>query len=89
MEPTIKAASLVTVDPGRRTPHLGDIVLFHPPTGANPAEPACGDPDQGPGHEQPCGVPTQGESSATYIKRVIGLPGDRIAIMGGTLCAMG
>ncbi len=33
-------------------PGLGDIVVFHPPAGADPLTPVCGNPDQGAGHAQ-------------------------------------
>jgi len=31
----------------------------------------------------PCGVPTPQESTQTFIKRVVGMPGDKISIVGG------
>ena len=46
-------------------------------------KPICGNPNQGPGHSQACGKPVPHESTATYIKRVVGLPGDHIAIRNG------
>jgi signal peptidase I len=43
----------------------------------------CGAPRQGDGHPQACDRPTATESSQTFIKRVVGLPGDRIQIVKG------
>ena len=37
----------------------------------------------GCGHPQACGLPTPAESSQTFIKRVVGGPGDRISIING------
>ncbi len=67
-------------------PKLGDIVLFLPPRAAElGSELQCGSPNQGDGHSQPCGVTAPGGEGAppVFIKRVVGLPGDRIAIVGG------
>lgn len=83
MEPTLTIGQRVLTNRLSTTPGLGDIVVFHPPAGADPDNPVCGNPDQGPGHQQPCGKPVSRESSATYIKRVVGLPGDRIAVVNG------
>jgi signal peptidase I len=89
----IPSPSMVpTLDPGQRvltnrldtSPSLGDIVVFHPPHGADPAfDPICGNASQGTNHQQACAQPTKAESSQTFIKRVVGLPGDRIQIIKG------
>jgi signal peptidase I len=88
----IPSGSMIpTLDIGQRVltnrlishPSVGDVVVFHPPQGADPAEPVCGDPNEGAGHQQPCGKPTPQESSQTFIKRVVGGPGDRIQIVAG------
>jgi signal peptidase I len=62
---------------------MGSIVVFHPPTGADPLEPVCGDPAQGAGHAQACDTPTPTESTQTFAKRVVGLPGDHLRIVSG------
>ncbi len=67
------------------SPHIGDIVVFHPPM--NYAE-GCADPsegqEQGGGQApKPCGVARSRPSSETFVKRVVGLPGDRIQIING------
>lgn len=66
-------------------PHLGDILVFHPPTNytlgcANQLE---GQNQDGQDAPQPCGVSRQRPSTETFIKRVVGLPGDRISIRNG------
>jgi signal peptidase I len=43
----------------------------------------CGSPSQGTGHGQACDTPTPQESTQTFIKRVIGVPGDRLTIRDG------
>jgi signal peptidase I len=83
MEPTLHVGERLAVDPGARTPRIGDIVVFHPPTGARAADPVCGSMSQGTGYQQPCGLPTLGQSSAVFIKRVVAGPGDTIAVVHG------
>jgi signal peptidase I len=83
MIPTLAIGQRVLTDRLNVNPSLGDVVVFHPPHGADPYDPICGDPDQGAGHEQACDQPTAAESSQTFIKRVVGLPGDRISIVNG------
>ena len=89
MFPTIKVGQRVLANRLDTHPHLGDIVVFHPPSGANPGQPVCGEPDQGPGHPQPCDRSTRQQSAQTFIKRVVGLPGDRIAIRDGQVIRNG
>lgn len=83
MEPTVVVGQRVLANRLDTHPGLGDIVVFHPPAGADPLTPVCGNPDQGAGHAQPCGRPTVAESDQTFIKRVVGLPGDVISIRDG------
>jgi signal peptidase I len=83
MEPTLTAGARVTVDPSAHTPQVGDIVIFHPPTGADPANPLCGSGDEGVGYSPPCGVSVAEESKATLIKRVVAGPGDTVVIVNG------
>jgi signal peptidase I len=83
MEPTLTVGQRVLTNRLINHPSVGDIVVFHPPRGADPAEPVCGNPTQGVGHPQPCNRPTPGESTQTFIKRVVGGPGDMLRILGG------
>jgi signal peptidase I len=67
------------------TPHVGDIIVFHPPKNyaqgcANPAE---GENQSGQDGARACDVVQSVESSETFIKRVVGGPGDRISIRNG------
>jgi signal peptidase I len=67
------------------SPKVGEIIVFHPPKNYDQG---CANPGQGadragqPG-AQACDVPQVKPSSQTFIKRVVGLPGDRIAIENG------
>jgi signal peptidase I len=84
MEPTLKIGDRVLVDrAGHRlgaNPGLGDIVVFHPPSGADAEPPRCG-ADTGTGAA--CAEPTARPSDQTFIKRVVALGGDTIAIRDG------
>lgn len=89
MEPTLGIGERVIVDRiGNRfsAPSVGDIVVFHPPKGADTNQ--CGIPGQGPfydgpGSRTPCTRPTPTRSDQNFIKRVVGVPGDRIAVRNG------
>lgn len=89
MEPTLAVGERVIVNRiGNRfaAPGVGDIVVFHPPHGADTNE--CGNAGQGPFYEGPqsrvpCDRPTPTRSQQNFIKRVVGLPGDRIAVHDG------
>lgn len=62
---------------------VGDVVVFHPPAGADLSTPECGNPNQGAGHTAACDAPTPQKSSQTLIKRIVAGPGDRISISNG------
>jgi signal peptidase I len=83
MVPTLDVGQRVLTNRLVNHPSLGDVVVFHPPKGADPATPICGNPNQGAGHSSACDTPTPAESSQTFIKRVVGDPGDRISIRNG------
>jgi signal peptidase I len=83
MVPTLDIGQRVLTNRLVNHPSVGDIVVFHPPKGADPATPMCGNPSQGAGHTAACDTPTPSESSQTFIKRVVGGPGDRISIVDG------
>jgi signal peptidase I len=87
MEPTLDVGQRVLVNRiGMRfgDPSVGDIVVFHPPAGADQqANAQCGAPNEGNGATRPCSTATPQRSSQTFIKRVVGVGGDRIFIRGG------
>ena len=83
MEPTLGINQRILANRLINHPSIGDIVVFHPPTGAEQGTGMCGNSNEGSGHPQPCGVPTPHQSSTTFIKRVVAGPGDRISIRGG------
>jgi signal peptidase I len=83
MMPTLDIGQRVLANRLINHPSVGDIVVFHPPVGANSATPQCGNPNQGAGHTQACDVPTHRASSQTFIKRVVAGPGDTVKIING------
>lgn len=86
MVPTLNPRQRILINRLATHPGVGDVVVFHPPAGAdNNTGPQCGDPDQGPGHSQPCDIHTRRTSSQTFVKRVVGLPGDTITIHNGSV----
>src|SRR5581483_3028661 len=83
MEPTLAIGQRVLANRLSGNPGVGDIIVFHPPHGADFSPAECANPNQGMGHAQACDTPTPQESSQTFIKRVVGLPGDHLTIVGG------
>jgi signal peptidase I len=83
MLPTVSVGQRVLANRLDTHPSLYDIVVFHPPRGADPAVPVCGNPQQGANRPQACDQPTQAQSNQTFIKRVVGLPGDTLSIRNG------
>ena len=77
MEPTLEIGDrIVTTDASELKP--GDIVVFHPPAGAD--EGRCGVP---PAPDRSCEKPTRERSDVTYVQRVVAVGGDRVAVVGG------
>jgi len=84
MEPTLDVGQRVLVNRLSHRlgadPKVGDIITFHPPAGADETPPRCGAQQA---DDQPCPAPTPERSKQTFIKRVVGVGGDRIAVRGG------
>ncbi len=86
MEPTLDIGQRVLVNRiGMRfgDPSVGDIVVFHPPVGADEQPPRCGVATEGFGSSRACSQPTSHRSDQTFVKRVVGVGGDRIQIQDG------
>lgn len=87
MEPTLNIGQRILVNrlgADFGSPRIGDILVFHPPADYT----ACADPQQGANAEgepdaQACDTPARSESPVTFVKRVVGLPGDRLRIVDG------
>lgn len=83
MVPTLEVGQRVLVNRiGARftTPKVGEVVVFHPPTGAELDNTCGGGP---PPEGQVCGRPTGEKADVNFIKRVVAGPGDRIALQDG------
>jgi signal peptidase I len=81
MLPTVDAGETVNVSHSEyedEPPALGHVVIAHPPLGAETNE--CGTT---PPAGQACAEPTPERSDVLFIKRVVGGPGDRLAIRDG------
>jgi signal peptidase I len=81
MEPTLDVGQRVLVDRVSYrfgTPDRGDIVVFKPPVGADKNE--CGVQHS---NESACPRPTRTRSETNFIKRVVGVPGDRLKVVDG------
>jgi signal peptidase I len=83
MIPTLQIGQRILVNRLDTSPGLGAVVVFHPTTGATTADGECGSADQGNGHPQACDTYIPKESTETFVKRVVGLPGDRLKIING------
>jgi signal peptidase I len=82
MEPTLDVGQRVLVNRfvyHLHEPRIGDIVVFHPPEGAETAA-ECGE-DVPP--TEPCPKPTPRESSQNFIKRVVAVGGDTLSVKDG------
>lgn len=87
MEPTLTVGDRVLVNRAAHRlgaePDIGDIVVFHPPAGADAQPAVCGSASTGEGTPAPCEWPTAARSEATFIKRVVALGGDTVALRDG------
>ena len=81
MEPTLDVGQRVLVSRVNYKfgdPDYNNIVVFHPPVGAENNE--CG---VGHAEDQACPKPVPKKANVTFIKRVIGRPGDAVSIHDG------
>jgi signal peptidase I len=86
MLPTLRINQRILVDRvGMHftSPHVGDIYVFHPPVRETCANPNEGQNGLGVDGTSACDVPQTRESTQTFVKRVVGLPGDRLSIQNG------
>ena len=89
MFPTLHVEQRILVNRLDTAPKLGAVVVFNPTAGATTdaglqsGYGACGDGHQGFGRSGPCDTPTAQRSNETFVKRVVGLPGNRLRIVAG------
>jgi signal peptidase I len=82
MEPTLDVGQRVLVNRFLfhfTDPSIGDIVVFHPPAGADNGT-ECGTPHP---PQEACPKPTKNESSQNFIKRIVAGPGDTLSVREG------
>jgi signal peptidase I len=81
MEPTFSVGDPLVVNTdayNSAKPKVGDIILFHPPVGAETNE--CGAPKS---QDESCARPTPDLAAVAFVKRVVAGPGDHIRIVNG------
>lgn len=88
MEPTLSIGQRILVDRVANnfsSPHIGEIIVFHPPQAYARGCPDPSEGQNGSGQDggQACDVAWGRPSSQAFVKRVVGLPGDQISIHGG------
>jgi signal peptidase I len=91
MVPTLKKGQRILVNRFSHRlggdPKLGDVTVFTPPEGAVTKN--CGHDGEGPFYaggpktRRSCSKPTGARADTTFVKRVVGLPGDTIAVVNG------
>jgi signal peptidase I len=89
MQPTLAIGQVVHVDASAYAsalPRIGDVIAFHAPVGATGDTPICG-VLQAAG--EVCAQSTPAESEQIFIKRVVGAPGDILAVLGGAVLRNG
>jgi signal peptidase I len=81
MVPTLKVGQRVLVNRighAFSKPSVGDVVVFHPPQGAESARCGVSHPRQ-----EVCPESVPIKDSVNFIKRVVAGPGDRLKVIGG------
>jgi signal peptidase I len=86
MEPTIEVGDRILADRHDRSPHVGDVVIAHPPVGA--VESRCGTPRPDDA-KAACARATRELADIVFIKRVVAGPGDTIAFRDGLVVRNG
>lgn len=92
MLPTLRINQRILVDRvGMHfsSPHIGDIYVFHPPAHEVCADSAEGENQLGEDGRAACAVAQRQDSTQTYVKRVVGLPGDHLRIVNGQVIRNG
>ncbi len=82
MIPTLRVGDTILVDQDayrKGRPAIGDIVVFHPPVGADGVGHCAIRPPAG----QACAAADRRDSEALFVKRIVAGPGDRISIRDG------
>jgi len=88
MVPTLQIGQRVLVNRiGARfsDPDVGDVVVFHPPAGAEQDDMCGEEPPMG----QVCLKPTRRRADVNFIKRVVAGPGDRLQVINGRVILNG
>ena len=89
MVPTLEIGQRVLVNRiGARfgDPDVGDVVVFHPPAGAEQGRECGGGP---PPQGQVCTQPSAEKADVNFIKRVVAGPGDRLRLEDGRVVLNG
>ncbi len=90
MEPTLDVGQRVLVQRVTHRlgsdPEVGDVIVFHPPAGADGVPALCGAPVA---EGRACTTPTPGRSDQTFIKRVVAVGGDTVAVRDGLVVRNG
>ena len=83
MEPTLHIDQRILAFRLSTHPGVGDIVVFHPPAGADPQPAICGDPNQGGSGGQACDTADQRGVVADVHQARGRAAGDRLRIVSG------